>query len=76
MNILLIGIVVGLISVWGFATPSLAGETSAAMEKMKGESKALVEEGKGQTKGAIEDVKGNKTSAEVERAKGTAKAET
>ena len=31
MNILLIGIVVGLISVWGFATPSLAGETSAAM---------------------------------------------
>lgn len=55
MSILLSGIAVGLMSVLGFATPLLAGDTSATMEKMKGESRALVEEGKRQTKGGIED---------------------
>ena len=61
---------IAILSTMGFFSVAYAGETSATMEKAKGETKALVEEGKGQTKGAVEDVKGNKTSAEVERAKG------
>jgi hypothetical protein len=49
-----------------------AGETKAAVEKMKGETKAATEEVKGESKALVEEAKGNKGKAEMERAKGTA----
>jgi hypothetical protein len=58
MKSLTLHLLVTCFAATGFADISLAGETTATMEKMKGEAKALTEETKGQAKGAVEDAKG------------------